>query len=127
MRNDFREKIQVLSDKANDLRRKLDDPYRHETHRLFMLSQLKQVSIALLKIRITPAAYGSCEKCEELIEEARLAIIPEAQFCVDCAEEQEKLQRKTAPELTDLAKDCETFSPEDPHENIVARFKAAEV
>ena len=50
--------------------------------------KLKLVNEALIKIK--SGKYGVCQQCEELIPEARLKIVPFAQFCVKCLESIEK-------------------------------------
>lgn len=34
--------------------------------------------------KINKNQYGHCERCKESIPEARLKLIPEASFCIDC-------------------------------------------
>jgi DnaK suppressor protein len=50
--------------------------------------KLKQVEDALGKIK--SGQYGTCNRCEEPIPEARLEIVPFAQYCVQCLSEIEK-------------------------------------
>ena len=50
--------------------------------------KLKLVDEALVKIK--SGGYGICQQCEESIPEARLKIVPFAQFCVKCLETIEK-------------------------------------
>lgn len=50
-------------------------------------TQLANVNAVLTKIE--EGAYeGSCEQCGQEIEEARLAVLPEARFCKSCADKQ---------------------------------------
>ena len=49
---------------------------------------LKQVETALEKIK--QDEYGTCEQCEAEIPEARLEIIPYAEFCIQCLSEIEE-------------------------------------
>jgi DnaK suppressor protein len=51
-------------------------------------NKLKQVEIALDKI--TKNEYGICEQCKTEIPEARLEIMPYAEFCTRCLGEMEK-------------------------------------
>ena len=51
-------------------------------------NKLKQVEVALEKI--TQDKYGTCEQCEAEIPEARLEIMPYAEFCTQCLSEMEK-------------------------------------
>ena len=50
--------------------------------------KLKLVDGALVKIRL--GEYGICQQCGEPIPEARLKIIPFAEYCVKCLESIEK-------------------------------------
>ena len=50
--------------------------------------KLKLVDEALVKIE--SGGYGICQQCEESIPEARLKIVPFAQYCVKCLESIEK-------------------------------------
>ncbi len=51
-------------------------------------NKLKQVETALEKIK--QGEYGICEQCEVEIPEARLEIMPYAEFCIQCLSEIEK-------------------------------------
>ncbi|MEK9629845.1 MAG: TraR/DksA family transcriptional regulator [Nitrospinota bacterium] len=51
-------------------------------------TKLKQVEAALDKIEND--GYGICEQCETEIPEARLEIMPYAEFCTQCLNEMEK-------------------------------------
>jgi DnaK suppressor protein len=51
-------------------------------------NKLKQVEVALEKI--AQDEYGTCEQCEAEIPEARLEILPYAEFCTQCLSEIEK-------------------------------------
>jgi DnaK suppressor protein len=51
-------------------------------------NKLKQVETALDKI--TQNKYGICEQCKTEIPEARLEIMPYAEFCIPCLSEIEK-------------------------------------
>jgi DnaK suppressor protein len=51
-------------------------------------NKLKQVEAALEKI--AEDRYGTCEQCETEIPEARLEIMPYAEFCTQCLSEMEK-------------------------------------
>jgi DnaK suppressor protein len=50
------------------------------------LQQLREIDEALN--RIHEGEYGICESCEEPIDPARLAAIPETRLCIACAEEE---------------------------------------
>lgn len=45
-------------------------------------NRFNDIEIALKKIK--KGQYGYCSKCAKTIPAARLALIPEAQYCVDC-------------------------------------------
>ena len=51
-------------------------------------NKLKQVETALEKV--AQDKYGTCEQCEAEIPEARLEIMPYAEFCIQCLSEMEK-------------------------------------
>ena len=51
-------------------------------------NKLKQVESALEKV--TQDKYGTCEQCEAEIPEARLEIMPYAEFCTQCLSEIEE-------------------------------------
>ena len=51
-------------------------------------NKLNQVEVALEKI--TQDKYGTCEQCEAEIPEARLEIMPYAEFCTQCLSEIEE-------------------------------------
>lgn len=46
--------------------------------------QLKVNDIKAGLARIDKGSYGRCEKCGKLIPKARLELIPEARYCVEC-------------------------------------------
>lgn len=47
------------------------------------LNQLKRIDAALA--RIEAGTYGTCMKCGDPIDAARLALVPEAPLCAACA------------------------------------------
>lgn len=49
--------------------------------------KLSDVKIALRKAR--SGSYGVCDRCGKKIDPARLKVIPDAKYCLDCAEELE--------------------------------------
>lgn len=53
---------------------------------------LKRLELAL--DRIDNGTYGECEDCGELISEKRLAAVLDCKYCVECAEQQEKLSKQ---------------------------------
>jgi DnaK suppressor protein len=52
-------------------------------HAASLRDQLKDVEAALAKIE--DGTYGTCESCQGPIGEARLAAIPTARVCIQCA------------------------------------------
>ena len=50
--------------------------------------ELKEIEYALFKIE--NGSYGVCEMCEDPIGEARLAVKPQARYCIVCREIVEK-------------------------------------
>lgn len=64
---DVREQVghDTIEAEVKDLQKRLDD-----------------IDIALKKV--SRGTYGMCEKCGEMIPLARLELIPEARFCVQC-------------------------------------------
>lgn len=54
--------------------------------------ELREIEVSLHKI--TQAAYGRCEMCEELISIPRLKVKPHAKYCIDCREIAEKQNSK---------------------------------
>ena len=40
--------------------------------------------IKIVLVHINRGSYGKCEKCGKLIPQARLKLIPEARYCVEC-------------------------------------------
>ena len=52
-------------------------------------NKLNQVEVALEKV--AQDKYGTCEQCEAEIPEARLEIMPYAEFCTQCLSEIEKI------------------------------------
>lgn len=53
-----------------------------------LLSQLKKVSNALLKMR--HGSYSVCDRCGKPISAERLKVMPEAIYCIDCERELEE-------------------------------------
>jgi DnaK suppressor protein len=43
--------------------------------------------------KIESGSYGTCEACEEDIEPSRLLARPVAELCIECKQEQERLER----------------------------------
>jgi DnaK suppressor protein len=58
-------------------------------------SDVRELAIIIAAIRrIDQGTYGQCELCFRRIESARLAALPSAATCIDCASE---LERELAP------------------------------
>jgi DnaK suppressor protein len=53
--------------------------------------KLKQINKALL--RIEDKTFGICEKCNDLIAEPRLKIVPYANLCIKCKSAEEKVKQ----------------------------------
>jgi RNA polymerase-binding transcription factor DksA len=47
-----------------------------------MIKRVGEIDNALKKINKNQ--YGYCERCKKLVLQARLKLIPEASFCIDC-------------------------------------------
>lgn len=45
---------------------------------------LRQVGLA--RLRLDEGGYGDCQRCGEPINQARLAVLPAAEFCLACAD-----------------------------------------
>lgn len=54
----------------------------------YLQHKLEDTQLALRKI--SKNKYGICEKCGKTIPFARLAILPEARYCVDCEQKLRK-------------------------------------
>lgn len=79
-----------LSDKASsDTEAK--EEFGHDTISAIAMELSKalvRIRKALTKIKI--GKYGVCEKCKKMIDTDRLAIMPTAEFCVNCERKNEK-------------------------------------
>lgn len=53
---------------------------------------LQRLELALE--RINNGTYGECEDCGELISEKRLAAVLDCKYCIECAEQKEKLSKQ---------------------------------
>lgn len=45
---------------------------------------LRQVGLA--RLRLAEGSYGECQRCGEPINQARLEVLPAAEYCLDCAD-----------------------------------------
>ena len=61
---------------------------RAEAIKLELMKNLARVRKALTKIKI--GKYGLCEKCGKMIDTDRLAVMPDAEYCVKCEGKSEK-------------------------------------
>jgi DnaK suppressor protein len=52
---------------------------------------LEKIDGAISKIEV--GSYGTCESCGEDIEPSRLMARPVAELCIECKQEQERLER----------------------------------
>ena len=88
------EKISVKENEAEHMADISDDAARSYDRKLQgdlekqEWNKLKQVEAALEKV--TQDKYGTCEQCEAEIPEARLEIMPYAEFCTQCLSEIEE-------------------------------------
>jgi len=65
--------------------------YIQETLSKRDLARLKKINYALEKIE--KSDFGLCEECSELISEKRLLAIPGCNYCLPCAEIEEKINK----------------------------------
>ncbi|MDD0844500.1 TraR/DksA family transcriptional regulator [Pseudomonas sp. Gutcm_11s] len=42
--------------------------------------------VGLARLRLADGSYGTCQRCGEMIEPARLQALPAAEFCLACAD-----------------------------------------
>ncbi|MOA00144.1 RNA polymerase-binding transcription factor [compost metagenome] len=42
--------------------------------------------VGLAKLRLADGSYGYCQRCGDPIQPARLAVLPAAEYCLDCAD-----------------------------------------
>ena len=88
------EKISVKENEAEHMADISDDAARSYDRKLQgdlekqEWNKLKQVEAALEKV--AQDKYGTCEQCEAEIPEARLEIMPYAEFCTQCLSEIEE-------------------------------------
>lgn len=55
---------------------------------------LKRLELALN--RLDNGTYGECEDCGEQISEKRLSAVLDCKFCIECAEQKEKISKQYA-------------------------------
>ena len=53
-----------------------------QSNKLLVIKRLREITRALQ--RANEDKYGRCEECNETILKARLAIKPEARYCIEC-------------------------------------------
>ncbi len=79
----------VLSDQTPESSEPGTDSWLADVHsrsqaaKLSLMDMLKNTKRALNKLK--SGKYGKCEKCGNQIEEARLAIMPDATLCMSCS------------------------------------------
>ncbi len=83
LENEAEHMADISDDAARSYDRKLQGDLEEQEW-----NKLKQVEAALEKIK--QDEYGICEQCEVEIPEARLEIMPYAEFCIQCLSEIEK-------------------------------------
>lgn len=76
-----------------------DESIREISERLTKkeLEEVAQIEDAL--VRLERGIYGSCQECGERIGEERLAVLPEAAYCLDCEEAKESKAARRAHNL----------------------------
>jgi DnaK suppressor protein len=67
----------------------VDTDVREQTGHDTIEAEIKDLEKRLFDIdnalkKIYKGGYGMCEKCKKVIPKARLDLIPEAQYCIDC-------------------------------------------
>lgn len=70
-----------LSDPADQASNDLDQSVSFQV-RTRLITRLKRIERALLLLRTKH--YGTCRRCRKVIPDARLAVQPDARFCVPC-------------------------------------------
>jgi DnaK suppressor protein len=85
--NDKEDEAEHMADISDDAARSYDRKLQGDLEEQEW-NKLKQVEVSLEKI--TDGEYGVCEQCEAEIPEARLEIMPYAEFCTHCLSEIEK-------------------------------------
>ncbi|MFT4578005.1 MAG: DnaK suppressor protein [Nitrospinales bacterium] len=85
--NDKENEAEHMADISDDAARSYDRKLQGDLEEQEW-NKLKQVETALEKI--AQDEYGACEQCEAEIPEARLEIMPYAEFCTQCLSEIEK-------------------------------------
>ncbi len=77
-----------------------DDAARASSRQLLLnLGEQERKSLKLIEDaleRMEDGTYGTCSQCEQLIPDARLKIVPFAQYCVQCLEHQENREKTQA-------------------------------
>ena len=71
------------SDTLDEKARNITDYEEEKAVEQNLESRLKEINETLEKI--DKGTYGVCDKCLSPIDQKRLAVIPVARFCVDCA------------------------------------------
>ena len=85
--NDKDSQAEQMADISDDAARSYDKKIQGDIEEQEWI-KLKQVEAALDKIE--NGKYGICEPCDKKIPEARLEIMPYAEFCTQCLSEMEK-------------------------------------
>ena len=85
--NDKENETEHMADISDDAARAYDRKLQGDLEEQEW-NKLKQVETALEKIK--QDEYGTCEQCEAEIPEARLEIMPYAEFCIQCLSEIEE-------------------------------------
>ena len=93
--NDKETETEHMADISDDAARSYDRKLQGDLEEQEW-NKLKHVETALEKIK--QDEYGICEQCEAEIPEARLEIMPYAEFCIQCLSE---IEKKDAAALND--------------------------
>jgi len=74
-----------------------DDAARSSSRQLLLnLGEQERKRLKLIEDaleRMEDGTYGTCSECEQSIPDARLNIVPFAQYCVQCLEQQENQEK----------------------------------
>lgn len=81
-------KVRGLENTPEDDAGEAETGGRFSALRESLSGRLHQVKTALHKLR--DKSYGVCDRCGEEISTDRLRAVPEASYCINCAEELEK-------------------------------------
>jgi DnaK suppressor protein len=83
--------ITIEKDCSLDALNKVDMYYEHQRE-YTLVEQAKERIVLLEKVvhKIDDESYGICEECEDEIAFARLELLPESDYCVECLNEMQR-------------------------------------